>query len=244
MKQEALDKGLATIRRNYENSMKKGKLKPEQVEQRMGLITGTLSYADLTDADLVIEAVFENMDVKKTVFETLDKTCKAGAILASNTSYLNLDRIASFTKRPTDVIGLHFFSPANVMRLLEIVRGAQTAPDVLATCMALAKKIKKIAVVSGVCDGFIGNRMLARYGAAAGALINAGALPQQIDGRCKVWHGHGPISHGRSGGPGHRLCHAQAQGCRGRRAAASVGGRQAGRGRPPGPEDRRRLVSL
>ncbi|MEK7695942.1 MAG: 3-hydroxyacyl-CoA dehydrogenase NAD-binding domain-containing protein, partial [Pseudomonadota bacterium] len=182
MKQEALDKGLATIRRNYENSMKKGKLKPEQVEQRMGLITGTLSYADLTDADLVIEAVFENMDVKKTVFETLDKTCKAGAILASNTSYLNLDRIASFTKRPTDVIGLHFFSPANVMRLLEIVRGAQTAPDVLATCMALAKKIKKIAVVSGVCDGFIGNRMLARYGAAAGALINAGALPQQIDG--------------------------------------------------------------
>ena len=182
MKQEALDKGLATIRRNYENSMKKGKLKPEQLEQRMALITGTLSYSDLSDVDLVIEAVFENMDVKKTVFETLDKTCKAGAILASNTSYLNLDRIASFTKRPTDVIGLHFFSPANVMRLLEIVRGAQTAPDVLATCMALAKKIKKIAVVSGVCDGFIGNRMLARYGAAAGALINAGALPQQIDG--------------------------------------------------------------
>jgi len=182
MKQEALDKGLATIRRNYENSMKKGKLKPEQVEQRMALVTGTLSYDGFKDVDLVIEAVFENMDVKQTVFETLDKVCKPGAILASNTSYLNLDRIAGFTQRPADVIGLHFFSPANVMRLLEIVRGAKTAPDVLATSMAIAKKIKKIAVVSGVCDGFIGNRMLARYGAAANGLINAGALPQQIDG--------------------------------------------------------------
>jgi len=130
----------------------------------------------------VIEAVFENMEVKQTVFRTLDEVCKPGAILASNTSYLNLDRIASFTQRPQDVIGLHFFSPANVMRLLEVVRGAKTAPDVLATSMALAKKIGKIAVVSGVCDGFIGNRMLARYGAAANGLINAGALPQQIDG--------------------------------------------------------------
>jgi len=182
MKQEALDKGLATIRRNYENSMKKGKLKPEQVEQRMALVTGTLSYDAFAQVDLVIEAVFENMDVKKTVFETLDKVCKPGAILASNTSYLNLDTIASFTRRPADVIGLHFFSPANVMRLLEVVRGAATAPDVLATSMALAKKIKKIAVVSGVCDGFIGNRMLAKYGMAAAGLINAGALPQQIDG--------------------------------------------------------------
>ncbi|WP_418318347.1 3-hydroxyacyl-CoA dehydrogenase NAD-binding domain-containing protein [Piscinibacter sakaiensis] len=181
MKQEALDKGVATIRRNYENSMKKGKLKPEQVEQRMGLLKPTLDYADFADADLVIEAVFENMDVKKTVFETLDKTCKPGAILASNTSYLDLNKIAAFTKRPQDVIGLHFFSPANVMRLLEIVRGEQTAPDVLATCMALAKKIKKVAVVSGVCDGFIGNRMLARYGAAANALVIAGAAPQQVD---------------------------------------------------------------
>ena len=181
-RQEALDKGLATIRRNYENSMKKGKLKPEQVEQRMALVTGTLDYAAFADADLVIEAVFENMDVKQTVFETLDSVCKPGAILASNTSYLNLDTIASFTKRPGDVIGLHFFSPANVMRLLEVVRGAKTAPDVLATSMAVAKTIKKIAIVSGVCDGFIGNRMLARYGAAAQGLLNAGALPQQIDG--------------------------------------------------------------
>ena len=181
-RQDALDKGLATIRRNYENSMKKGKLKPEQVEQRMGLVTGTLSYDAFADADLVIEAVFENMDVKQTVFETLDRVCKPGAILASNTSYLNLDQIAGFTKRPEDVIGLHFFSPANVMRLLEVVRGAKTAPDVLATSMAIAKTIKKIAIVSGVCDGFIGNRMLARYGAAAQGLMNAGALPQQIDG--------------------------------------------------------------
>jgi 3-hydroxyacyl-CoA dehydrogenase len=182
MKQEALDKGLATIRRNYENSMKKGKLKPEQVEQRMAAVTGTLSYDAFADVDLVIEAVFENMDVKKTVFETLDKVCKPGAILASNTSYLNVDTIAGFTKRPQDVVGLHFFSPANVMRLLEVVRGARTAPDVLATSMAVAKTIKKIAVVSGVCDGFIGNRMLARYGAAAQGLLNAGALPQQVDG--------------------------------------------------------------
>ena len=182
MKQEALDKGLAIIRRNYENSMKKGKLKPEQVEQRMAMVTGTLSYDAFADVDLVIEAVFENMDVKKTVFETLDRVCKPGAILASNTSYLNIDTIAGFTKRPADVLGLHFFSPANVMRLLEVVRGAQTAPDVLATSMAMAKKIKKIAVVSGVCDGFIGNRMLARYGAAAQGLLNAGAPPQQIDG--------------------------------------------------------------
>ena len=182
MKQAALDRGRATIRKNYENSMKKGKLKPEQVEQRMGLITPTLEYAALKDADLIVEAVFEEMGVKEAVFRQLDAVAKPGAILASNTSYLDIDRIATFTRRPQDVIGLHFFSPANVMRLLEIVRGAQTAPDVLATSLQLAKQIKKVAVVSGVCDGFIGNRMLARYGAAAQGLINAGALPQQIDG--------------------------------------------------------------
>ena len=182
MQQAALDKGLATVRKNYENSLKKGKLTQATLDERMGLITPTLSYDDFGDVDLVIEAVFENMDVKETVFRTLDAVCKPGAILASNTSYLNLDKIATFTRRPRDVVGLHFFSPANVMRLLEVVRGAQTAPDVLATAMALAKRIKKIAVVSGVCDGFIGNRMLARYGAAASGMINAGALPQQIDG--------------------------------------------------------------
>ncbi len=182
MKQEALDKGIATIRKNYENSAKKGKLTSEQVEQRMALVSPSLEYAPLGAADLVIEAVFENMEVKEQVFRKLDEVCKPGAIMASNTSYLNIDRIAEFTKRPGDVLGLHFFSPANVMRLLEVVRGAKTAPDVLATCVDLAKKIKKTAVVAGVCDGFIGNRMLARYGAAANGLINAGALPQQIDG--------------------------------------------------------------
>ncbi|MBP6901462.1 MAG: enoyl-CoA hydratase/isomerase family protein [Burkholderiaceae bacterium] len=181
MKQEALDRGIATIRKNYENSAKKGKLKPEQVEQRMALITPTLGYEGLKDVDLVVEAVFEELGVKETVFRTLDEVCKPGAILASNTSYLDVNKIAQFTQRPQDVIGLHFFSPANVMRLLEVVRGAATAKDVLATSMALAKKIKKVAIVSGVCDGFIGNRMLARYGAAAQGLVNAGATPQQVD---------------------------------------------------------------
>ena len=180
-KQEALDKGLATIRRNYDNSMKKGKLSQAESDQRMALITPTLGYEAFRDADLVIEAVFENMDVKQQVFSTLDEVCKPGAILASNTSALNLNTIAEFTKRPQDVIGLHFFSPANVMRLLEVVRGEKTAPDVIATCMKMARTIKKIAVVSGVCDGFIGNRMLARYGAAANNLLNQGALPQQVD---------------------------------------------------------------
>jgi 3-hydroxyacyl-CoA dehydrogenase len=180
--QEALDRGLATIRRNYDNSAKKGRLTAEQVEQRMNLITPTLSYDRLAGADLVIEAVFEEMPVKEHVFRRLDEVAKPGAILASNTSYLNVDVIAGFTSRPGDVLGLHFFSPANVMRLLEVVRGARTAPDVLATCLATAKRIKKIAVVSGVCDGFIGNRMLARYLAAAQELIHAGALPQDVDG--------------------------------------------------------------
>jgi len=179
--QEALDRGLATIRRNYESSAKKGKLTAEQVEQRLALVTPTLSYADLADVDLVIEAVFEQMDVKERVFRQLDSVCKPGAILASNTSYLDINRIAGFTQRPQDVLGLHFFSPANVMKLLEIVRGEKTAPDVMATALALGKKIHKISVVSGVCDGFIGNRMVARYGAAANALVVAGASPQQID---------------------------------------------------------------
>lgn len=180
--QEALDKGLTTIRKNYESSLKKGKLTQDKLDQYMGLIKPTLSYDDFRSVDLVIEAVFESMEVKEKVFKTLDDVCKPGAILASNTSALNLDAIAAFTKRPQDVIGLHFFSPANVMRLLEIVRGAKTAPDVLLTSMQLAKKIKKIAVVAGVCDGFIGNRMVARYGTAANGLLNAGALPQQVDG--------------------------------------------------------------
>jgi 3-hydroxyacyl-CoA dehydrogenase len=179
--QDALDRGLANIRRNYQGALRKGTLNEASLAQRLALITPTLDYARLCDADLVIEAVFENMDVKRQVFETLDKTVRQGAILASNTSALNLDDIASFTRRPQDVIGLHFFSPANVMRLLEVVRGARTANDVLNTAMRLSKTMGKIAVVSGVCDGFIGNRMLARYGAAAHDLIMAGALPQQVD---------------------------------------------------------------
>jgi len=179
--QDALDRGLANIRRNYQGALRKGTLNEASLAQRLALITPTLDYAQLRDVDLVIEAVFENMDVKRKVFETLDLTVRQGAILASNTSALNLDEIAGFTRRPQDVIGLHFFSPANVMRLLEVVRGAKTANDVLNTAMRLSKTMNKIAVVSGVCDGFIGNRMLARYGAAAHDLIMAGALPQQID---------------------------------------------------------------
>ena len=179
--QEALDRGLANIRRNYQGALRKGSLTEASLEQRLTLITPTLQYEPLRDADLVVEAVFESLEVKRKVFGRLDETVKRGAILASNTSALNLDVIARFTKRPKDVIGLHFFSPANIMRLLEVVRGAETANDVLATAMALAKTIGKIAVVSGVCDGFIGNRMVARYGMAAHDLLVAGALPHQID---------------------------------------------------------------
>jgi len=180
-KQEALDRGIATIRKNYEAQVKKGKLKEDKFQQRMGLLQTTLSYDDLKDADLVIEAVFEEMGVKEAVFKQLDAVAKPGAILASNTSTLDVDQIASFTKRPQDVVGMHFFSPANVMRLLEVVRGKETAKDVLATVMAIAKKIKKTAVVSGVCDGFIGNRMIERYSQQAGFLLDEGATPQQVD---------------------------------------------------------------
>jgi 3-hydroxyacyl-CoA dehydrogenase len=181
MKQEALDKGIATIRKNYESQLKKGKLKQDKYDQRMGLLSTTLDYGDLKDADLVIEAVFEEMGVKQKVFEKLDEVMKPGAILASNTSTLDVNKIASFTKRPQDVVGMHFFSPANVMKLLEVVRGGKTGKDVLATVMALGKKIKKTAVVSGVCDGFIGNRMIEQYSRQAGFLLDEGATPQQVD---------------------------------------------------------------
>jgi 3-hydroxyacyl-CoA dehydrogenase len=181
MKQDALDRGAATIRKNYEAQVKKGKLKADKYEQRMSLLKTTLDYNDLKDADLVIEAVFEEMSVKQKVFETLDAVMKPGAILATNTSTLDVNKIASFTKRPQDVVGLHFFSPANVMKLLEVIRGAKTGKDVLATVMSLAKKIKKTAVVSGVCDGFIGNRMIEQYSRQAGFLLDEGATPQQVD---------------------------------------------------------------
>ena len=179
--QEALDKGLATIRRNYEGSVKKKKLSPADAASRMGLLKPTVSYADLGEADLVIEAVFEDLDVKEKVFRKLDDVARSGAILATNTSTLDVDKIAAFTRRPADVIGLHFFSPANIMRLLEVVRGKATAKDVLATAMQLSKKIRKLAVVSGVCDGFIGNRMLHRYSAQANFLLEEGCLPEQVD---------------------------------------------------------------
>lgn len=177
----ALERGLGVVRGNYERSQKRGKVSIEDMEQRISLISGTLDYEDLGDADLVIEAVFENMDIKEQVFSRLDQVCKKGAILASNTSTLDVDKIASFTSRPEDVVGLHFFSPANVMKLLEIVRGAKTADDVMATVMDMAHKINKIGVVSGVCYGFIGNRMMESYIREACFMLLEGATPSQID---------------------------------------------------------------
>jgi len=181
MKQEALDRGIATIRKNYEAQVAKKKLKQDKYEQRMSLLSTTLSYDDLNGTDLVIEAVFEEIGVKEAVFKELDRVMKPGAILASNTSTLDVNKIASFTKRPQDVVGLHFFSPANVMKLLEVVRGEKTAKDVMATVMTIAKKIRKTAVVSGVCDGFIGNRMIEQYGRQGGFLLDEGCTPAQVD---------------------------------------------------------------
>ncbi|NVJ96870.1 MAG: enoyl-CoA hydratase/isomerase family protein [Alphaproteobacteria bacterium] len=181
VEQGALDRGLGVVRKNYERSAAKGKLTAEQVEGLMGQFTGTLSYDDLADCDLIIEAVFETMDIKKKVFTQLDAVAKPGAILASNTSYLDIDEIAACTKRPDDVLGLHFFSPANVMRLLEIVRADKTADDVLATCVDLAKTIRKVGVVAGVCHGFIGNRMLSPYGREASLAVIEGARPEEVD---------------------------------------------------------------
>ncbi len=180
-RQDALDRGAQAIRTNYDNTARKGKLTAEQVGQRMGLLSPTLSYEAIREADLVIEAVFEDYGVKESVFKQIDALAKPGAILATNTSTLDLNRIAAFTQRPQDVVGLHFFSPANVMKLLEVVRGAKTAKDVLATVMGLSSKIGKTAVVSGVCDGFIGNRMIEQYFRQAGFLLDEGALPQQVD---------------------------------------------------------------
>jgi 3-hydroxyacyl-CoA dehydrogenase len=181
MSQEALDRGTGVMLRNYEASAAKGKLSAEQVGKAMGLLEPTLDFNALADCDLIIEAVYENMDVKKEVFGRLDKIAKPGAILASNTSYLNLNEIAATTSRPGDVVGMHFFSPANIMKLLEVVRGEKTAPDVLLTAMQLAKKIKKVAVVAGVCHGFIGNRMLMPRQYEATKLLLEGATPEQVD---------------------------------------------------------------
>ncbi len=179
--EKALERGVGIMRGNYENTAKKGRLTQEQVERNMGLLTASMSLDELADCDLVIEAVFENMDVKKEIFGKLDRIVKQGAILASNTSYLNIDDIAASTQRPQDVCGMHFFSPANVMRLLEVVNGGHTAPDVLETVMQLSRKIGKVAVVAGVCHGFIGNRMLEPRQREANKLIMEGAMPWDVD---------------------------------------------------------------
>ncbi|MFL6737181.1 MAG: 3-hydroxyacyl-CoA dehydrogenase NAD-binding domain-containing protein [Sphingomonas sp.] len=181
MSQEALDRGTGLMRKNYEGSAARGKLTAEQAETAMGYLQPTLDFAELADCDLIIEAVYENMDVKKEVFARIDKIAKAGAILASNTSYLNIDEIAASISRPGDVVGMHFFSPANIMKLLEVVRGAKTAPDVLLTAMQIGKKIRKVPVVAGVCHGFIGNRMLMPRQLEATKLLLEGATPEQID---------------------------------------------------------------
>ena len=195
--QDAVDKGLAKIKANYASTVSKGRLKQEEMDKRMALITPVTDLADGKDADIVIEAVFERMDVKQDMFRKLDAVMKPGAILATNTSTLDVDAIAAVTKRPQDVIGTHFFSPANVMRLLEVVRGKATAKDVLATTMKLGKQIKKVAVVSGVCDGFIGNRMVEKYGQQSLFLLDEGCSPQQVDAAAYQWGmAMGPLAMG------------------------------------------------
>jgi 3-hydroxyacyl-CoA dehydrogenase len=183
----ALEKGLGVVRANYESAAHKGKLSTADLAARCALITGTLNAQDLSSADILIEAVFEDLDAKRRVFQELDALAKPGAILASNTSTLDIDRIALCTQRPADVLGLHFFSPANVMRLLEIVRGKATSAEVLASALALAKKLNKVGVVAGVCDGFIGNRMLRPYLRQVELLLLEGALPAQVDGALERW---------------------------------------------------------
>src|SRR5688572_5109503 len=197
MTQEAVDKGVAKIKANYASTVSKGRLKQEEMDKRMALIRPTTKLEDGKDADIVIEAVFERMDVKQDMFRKLDAVMKPGAILATNTSTLDVNAIANVTKRPQDVIGTHFFSPANVMRLLEVVRGAKTAKDVLATTMKLGKTIKKVAVVSGVCDGFIGNRMVEKYGQQSLFLIDEGCSPAQVDAAAYKWGmAMGPLAMG------------------------------------------------
>ncbi len=181
MKQEALDRGLGVVRTNYERSAKRGRFSMEEAERRMAMLTPSLDMNDLAEVDMVIEAVFENMDIKKDVFGKLDGICKPGAVLATNTSYLNIDEIASATSRPESVIGMHFFAPANVMKLLEVVRAEKTSIEVINTAMQIGKRIGKIAVLARVCDGFIGNRMLAQRRDSANAMLDEGAMPWDVD---------------------------------------------------------------
>jgi 3-hydroxyacyl-CoA dehydrogenase len=195
--QEAVDKGFKKIKDNYASTVSKGRLRQEEMDKRISLIKTTTRLEDAKDADIVIEAVFERMDVKQDMFRKLDGIMKPGAILATNTSTLDVNAIAGVTKRPQDVIGTHFFSPANVMRLLEVVRGAKTAKDVLATTMKLGKTLKKVPVVSGVCDGFIGNRMVEKYGQQSLFLIDEGCSPQQVDAAAYKWGmAMGPLAMG------------------------------------------------
>ena len=194
---EALARGMKIIRKNYTITVAKGKLPADKMETLISTITGTTDYADLADVDLVIEAVFENLELKKEIFAKLDGVCKPGAILATNTSYQDVDAIAAATSRPQDVLGLHFFSPANVMKLLEIVRGEKTADDVLATCMKIGKKIGKVCALSRVCYGFIGNRMLGGYGREAQMLLMDGCTPAQVDSALeKFGMAMGPLAMG------------------------------------------------
>jgi 3-hydroxyacyl-CoA dehydrogenase len=178
---EALDRGLGVVRKNYEATASRGRITKDDVEKRMGLIKGSTDFNDVADADIVVEAVFEEMPIKKEVFARIDKIAKADAVLASNTSTLDVNEIASATGRPQSVVGMHFFSPANVMRLLEVVRGARSDKSVIATAMAVGRRIAKVPVLVGVCDGFVGNRMLHQRGREAEKLILEGALPQQVD---------------------------------------------------------------
>ena len=236
-KAEALDRGLGVIRRNYENTARKGRMTAEDVERRMGLLAGSLDLEQLADCDLVIEAVFENMAIKKEVFAKLDGIVKQGAILASNTSYLDIDEIASVTKRPEFVIGMHFFSPANVMRLLEVVRGDRTAKPVVATAMQLARRIGKIGVLVGVCHGFVGNRMLAPRQREANKLILEGAMPWDVDRvlyRFRI--SDGALRHGRPCRARYRLVAGNIQG--------RDGPRDPLRARPARPEDGGGLLRL
>lgn len=195
--QEALDRGLGIIRKNYAITVQKGKLSENKMEQLIGMISGTTNYDDIADVDLVVEAVFEDLSLKKEIFAKLDSVCKSGAILATNTSYQDVDAIAAATNRPDDVVGMHFFSPANVMKLLEVVRGNQTADTALATAMAIGKKIGKVCALSGVCYGFIGNRMLSGYGREAQMLLLDGCTPAQVDSALETFGmAMGPLAMG------------------------------------------------
>ena len=243
--QAALDRGLARIAGIYDGQVKKGKLTASERDRRLALLRPTLSYETIGQADVVIEAVFESLEVKREVFIALDRVMKPGAVLATNTSTLDVDTIAGFTRRPSDVLGLHFFSPANVMRLLEVVRGRATAPEVLATALALGKALRKVAVVSGVCDGFIGNRMLEAYTKQAWYLVEEGATPAaDRPGHGVVRVRDGSVSGRRSGGSRRQPGDTAASSCGTSRVSLLHLARQALSARAPGSEDGRWLVRL